>query len=69
MHDDRELPESGKLLRHSDGGIYRFLTTAKHAEDGTQMMDHHRFWPFEPDTWPRAALLCGRTLTAQRFHP
>jgi len=33
----------------------RFVTMAKHAEDGTQMMVYHHVWPFEPDTWVRAA--------------
>ena len=55
MHDVPELPEPGQLFRHADGGVYRFITTAKHAEDGTQMMVYHHIWPFEPDTWVRAA--------------
>jgi len=38
MHDLPEIPEPGQLFRHADGGVYRFVTTAKHAEDGTQMM-------------------------------
>jgi hypothetical protein len=55
MHDVPELPEPGQLFRHADGGVYRFVTMAKHAEDGTQMMVYHHVWPFEPDTWVRAA--------------
>ena len=48
MHDIPEVPEPGQLFRHADGGVYRFVTTAKHAEDGTQMMVYHHIWPFEP---------------------
>jgi len=55
MHDIPEPPVPGQLFRHTDGGVYRFLTTARHAEDGTQMMVYHHVWPFEPDTWVRAA--------------
>ena len=55
MHDIPEVPEPSQLFRHADGGVYRFITTAKHAEDGTQMMVYHHIWPFEPDTWVRAA--------------
>lgn len=55
MHDIPELPEPGQLFRHTDGGVYRFVSAARHAEDGTQMMVYHHVWPFEPDTWVRAA--------------
>jgi len=55
MHDVPERPEPGQLFRHVDGGVYRFVTMAKHAEDGTQMMVYHHVWPFEPPTWMRSA--------------
>jgi hypothetical protein len=55
MHDIPPIPVPGQLFRHTDGGVYRFVTTARHADDGTQVMVYHHVWPFEPDTWVRAA--------------
>jgi hypothetical protein len=46
----------GQLFRHTDGGIYRFLSCARHAEDQAPLVIYEHVWPFDPGaTWARPA--------------
>ena len=46
----------GKLHRHQDGGIYRFLFTSKHTEDLAELVNYEHIWPFAAGAkWSRPA--------------
>jgi hypothetical protein len=49
-------PAGEHLVRHQDGGIYRFLFTSKHTEDQSELVNYEHIWPFEPGAkWSRPA--------------
>lgn len=41
-------PESGQLFQHTDGGYYRYLDMARHADDQALHVRYEHLWPFEP---------------------
>ncbi len=49
--------------RHIDGGLYRLLHNARHADDASEVIVYEHLWPFEPGIWVRRA-----DEFRQRFH-
>ncbi|WP_137939369.1 DUF1653 domain-containing protein [Chitinivorax sp. B] len=43
------------FYRHIDGGLYRFITHARHADDAGEVIVYEHLWPFEPGIWVRKA--------------
>lgn len=41
--------------RHVDGGLYRLLHRARHADDTSEVIVYEHLWPFEPGVWVRNA--------------
>lgn len=39
--------------RHIDGGLYRSVCLARHADDGRTVVVYEHLWPFEPGIWVR----------------
>lgn len=39
--------QSGQLFQHVDGGYYRFLDLAQHADDRAVHVRYEHLWPFE----------------------
>jgi hypothetical protein len=58
--------ERGQLVRHTDGGIYRFISPARHTEDESLLYLYEHVWPFETADipWARPAVMW-----ASRFTP
>ena len=58
--------ERGQLVRHPDGGIYRYISPARHTEDGSLLSLYEHVWPFETSDipWARPA-----AMWASRFTP
>jgi hypothetical protein len=50
--------ERGQLVRHTDGGFYRFITPARHTEDESLLYLYEHVWPFDTSTlpWARPAM-------------
>lgn len=49
-------PEQGALFRHTDGGLYRFLTAARHTDDTAPLYLYEHVWPFPAqEPWARPA--------------
>lgn len=46
-------PTPGQLYRHIDGGYYRFLTQARHADNLSVLNVYEHLWPF-PNQMPWA---------------
>jgi hypothetical protein len=48
--------ESGQLFIHQDGGYYRYLDVARHADDQAVHVRYEHLWPFETGMpWLRRA--------------
>lgn len=47
-------PKQGQLVRHIDGGIYRFVGLSQHTDDQSLMYNYHHIWPFEQSVIPWA---------------
>ncbi|MBU9200271.1 DUF1653 domain-containing protein [Burkholderia multivorans] len=48
--------QAGQLVRHQDGGIYRFHSRARHTDDQADLIIYEHVWPFTPDqVWARPA--------------
>lgn len=46
----------GQLVRHQDGGIYRYHSTALHTDDQTELVIYEHVWPFDAgQLWARPA--------------
>jgi hypothetical protein len=46
----------GQLVRHQDGGIYRYHSTAHHTEDQGELVSYEHVWPFATgQVWARPA--------------
>lgn len=60
------------LVRHIDGGLYRFMTVARHTDDTTPLYIYEHLWPFErQEPWARPAdQWAGRfaPITAEELH-
>jgi hypothetical protein len=58
--------ERGQLVRHTDGGIYRYLSPARHSEDQSVLYLYEHVWPFDVSDipWARPA-----AMWASRFTP
>ena len=46
-------PVLPRYYRHIDGGLYRSISLARHADDGSLVMVYEHLWPFEPGVWVR----------------
>jgi hypothetical protein len=46
--------ERGQLVRHADGGFYRFITPARHTEDESLLYLYEHVWPFDTSALPWA---------------
>lgn len=55
-------PVLQRYYRHVDGGLYRSISLARHADDGSVVMVYEHLWPFEPGVWVR-----GKDEFEQRF--
>lgn len=53
----QQRPPSGQLFKHQDGGYYRYLDMARHADDQVLHVRYEHVWPFETegDPWVRRA--------------
>lgn len=49
------LDTDTNYYRHVDGGIYRLLHCARHADDTSEVIVYEHLWPFEPGVWVRNA--------------
>lgn len=45
--------EASRYYRHVDGGLYRSICVARHADDGNEVVVYEHLWPFEPGVWVR----------------
>jgi hypothetical protein len=46
----------GQLVRHQDGGIYRYHSTARHTDDQRELVVYEHVWPFATgQVWARPA--------------
>lgn len=45
--------EPSRYYRHQDGGLYRSICVARHADDGSEVVVYEHLWPFEPGVWVR----------------
>ncbi|WP_063805090.1 DUF1653 domain-containing protein [Burkholderia ubonensis] len=53
---DTEHLRPGQLVRHQDGGIYRYHSTARHTDDKAELVVYEHVWPFEAgQLWARPA--------------
>lgn len=52
---DFSTPAPGTLLRHTDGGCYRFHGLARHSESLEWLCIYEHLWPFAPGWWARPA--------------
>ncbi|MBB5016932.1 hypothetical protein HNQ59_000194 [Chitinivorax tropicus] len=43
-------------FQHIDGGLYRFITEARHADNAQPVIVYEHLWPFEPGIWVRNAV-------------
>jgi hypothetical protein len=56
----------GELFRHTDGGIYRFVTMARHTDNQAPLVVYDHVWPFDKgEPWARPAV----EWTPARFTP
>ncbi|MBV1776492.1 DUF1653 domain-containing protein [Burkholderiaceae bacterium DAT-1] len=44
-----------RFFRHIDGGYYRYVSLARHADDQSDVVVYEHLWPFNPGVWVRAA--------------
>jgi hypothetical protein len=52
----QDQPQHGQLFQHQDGGYYRYLDMARHADDQEVHVRYEHLWPFESDMpWVRRA--------------
>lgn len=53
--DTPPLPVQGQAFRHTDGGYYRVVCTARDAADQKPLVVYQHLWPFDPpgDPWVR----------------
>lgn len=53
----QQRPPAGQLFKHQDGGYYRYLDMARHADDQALHVRYEHVWPFETggDPWVRRA--------------
>jgi hypothetical protein len=42
-----------KYFRHLDGGLYRFVSHAKSADDTRDVVVYEHLWPFDQSLWVR----------------
>ncbi|HDR9103731.1 TPA: DUF1653 domain-containing protein [Burkholderia vietnamiensis] len=53
---ETEHLQAGQLVRHQDGGIYRFHSRARHTDDQTELVIYEHVWPFVAgQMWARPA--------------
>lgn len=52
---DFSTPAPGTLLRHTDGGCYRFHGLARHSDTQEWLCIYEHLWPFAPGWWARPA--------------
>ncbi|WP_063802284.1 DUF1653 domain-containing protein [Burkholderia ubonensis] len=53
---DTDSLRPGQLVRHQDGGIYRYHSTARHTDDQTELVVYEHVWPFDAgQLWARPA--------------
>ena len=45
--------EASRYYRHLDGGLYRSICVARHADDGSEVVVYEHLLPFEPGVWVR----------------
>jgi hypothetical protein len=46
----------GQLVRHQDGGIYRYHSSARHTDDQSELVVYEHVWPFATgQVWTRPA--------------
>lgn len=51
-----ETLRPGQLVRHQDGGIYRYHSTALHTDDKAELVVYEHVWPFDAgQLWARPA--------------
>lgn len=50
----QRAPKWGQLVRHVDGGIYRFVGLSQHTDDQSLMHNYYHVWPFERSVIPWA---------------
>lgn len=51
-----ETLQPGQLIRHQDGGIYRYHSTALHTDDKAELVVYEHVWPFDAgQLWARPA--------------
>lgn len=57
--------------RHYKGGLYRFLSAARHSETGENMVVYEHLWPHARGLWVRPAELFYGVLAdgRARFQP
>lgn len=66
-HDETRSPEAGGLYQHQDGGIYRYLHSAKSSEDQAELYIYEHLWPFDAgQVWARPAHEWGSRFTRIR---
>jgi len=53
---ETEFLQPGQLVRHQDGGIYRFHSRARHTDDQAELVIYEHVWPFTTgQVWARPA--------------
>jgi hypothetical protein len=53
---ETDFLQHGQLVRHQDGGIYRYHSTAKHTDDQAEFVIYEHVWPFATgQVWARPA--------------
>ncbi|WP_063899452.1 DUF1653 domain-containing protein [Burkholderia ubonensis] len=53
---DTDSLRPGQLVRHQDGGIYRYHSTARHTDDQSELVVYEHVWPFDAgQLWARPA--------------
>lgn len=67
-HDETLGPEEGGFYRHQDGGIYRYLHSAKSSEDQGVLYIYEHLWPFDAgQVWARPAHEWAARFTRIRY--
>ena len=49
--------------RHYKGGLYRFLSEARHSETGEILVVYEHLWPHPRGLWVRPAAMFAETVT------
>lgn len=44
---------SERFFRHVDGGLYRFVSYARSADNEEEVIVYEHLWPFDQSTWVR----------------